>query len=109
MSESIVRTAIERFERLDADDSGSLNVEEITEAVLLRNAAETMESLYRLKGMGVRIAMDDFGTGYSSLAYLKRFPLNTLKIDRSFMVDIHKKRNHQAIGNAITMMALPIA
>jgi diguanylate cyclase (GGDEF)-like protein len=65
-------------------DPGSLTVE-ITETTLMRNAEETVERLIGLKQLGVRIAVDDFGTGYSSLAHLQRFPVDVLKIDRSFI------------------------
>jgi EAL domain-containing protein (putative c-di-GMP-specific phosphodiesterase class I) len=61
---------------------------ELTETVLMKNAESTMTMLQALKSMGVKIAIDDFGTGYSSLSYLKQFPVDTLKIDQSFVAEI---------------------
>lgn len=74
---------------------------EITETVLMRNTAETMETLYRLKGLGVRIAMDDFGTGYSSLGNLRSFPFDKIKIDRSFVSDLGTNAEAAAIVRAV--------
>ncbi len=60
---------------------------ELTEGMLMESSQESIEKLFKLKEYGFHIAIDDFGTGYSSLNYLKKFPLDTLKIDRSFIKD----------------------
>jgi EAL domain-containing protein (putative c-di-GMP-specific phosphodiesterase class I) len=77
---------------------------ELTETILLHDAEETLERLQRLAALGVLISLDDFGTGYSSLAYLRRFPLNTLKIDRSFISSAHEREDDAAIVAAIIQM-----
>ena len=74
---------------------------EITEGIAMQNVDDTIEVLRRLRGMGVRISIDDFGTGYSSLNYLKRFPVDKLKIDRSFVVDIGLHPGNAAVVEAI--------
>jgi EAL domain-containing protein (putative c-di-GMP-specific phosphodiesterase class I) len=61
---------------------------EITETAIMTDARSIIEQLTRIKGLGVRIAIDDFGTGYSSLAYLRQFPIDSIKIDRSFIAAI---------------------
>jgi diguanylate cyclase (GGDEF)-like protein len=77
---------------------------EITESVLMRDAEATAATLKALKDMGVCIAMDDFGTGYSSLSYLKRFPIDTLKIDKSFTQDICGNNDGASIVSAIAAL-----
>ena len=78
---------------------------EITESVFMQHAMATTETLSDLFEMGCRLAIDDFGTGYSSLAYLKRFPINVLKIDHSFVRDIPDDKEDAEIVNTIIAMA----
>ncbi|HKO88879.1 MAG TPA: EAL domain-containing protein [Burkholderiales bacterium] len=78
---------------------------EITESLMVRNPDQAAELLHALKMMGVRLALDDFGTGYSSLSYLKRFPFDSVKIDRSFIQDIPYDSDDAAITRAVIAMA----
>jgi diguanylate cyclase (GGDEF)-like protein len=97
---SEVRKALE----LSRVDPGRL-VLEITEGVLMQDPESARKTLEELVSMGLRISVDDFGTGYSSLAYLHKFPLNTLKIDRSFVQNLPGSRNEGAIVSAILALA----
>jgi diguanylate cyclase (GGDEF)-like protein/PAS domain S-box-containing protein len=78
---------------------------EITESVMLDSTNGNIETLQQLKALGVRIALDDFGTGYSSLSYLRSFPFDKIKIDKSFVQDMHDSRESLAIIRAITGMS----
>jgi EAL domain-containing protein (putative c-di-GMP-specific phosphodiesterase class I) len=78
---------------------------EITESTAMHNAAQSLITMMALKDMGVRISIDDFGTGYSSLSYLKRFPIDTLKIDQEFVRDVTEDANDRAIIAAVVSMA----
>jgi diguanylate cyclase (GGDEF)-like protein len=78
---------------------------ELTESIVMENAETTIKTLRELKNMGVYLSIDDFGTGYSSLSYLKRFPIDALKIDRSFVHDITTNPDDAAIATAIIAMA----
>jgi EAL domain-containing protein (putative c-di-GMP-specific phosphodiesterase class I) len=76
-------------------DAGML-VLEVTESILMKDANATVARLYQLKRLGVQIAIDDFGTGYSSLAHLRQFPVDILKIDRSFVSDMSRSPDAEA-------------
>ena len=78
---------------------------ELTESILMGDTQGTITALHELKEMGLKLSVDDFGTGYSSLSYLKHFPLDYLKIDRSFVRDIEHDRDDAALTNAIITMA----
>lgn len=74
---------------------------ELTESLLIEDVDNTVKTMFSLKDMGVRIVIDDFGTGYSSLSYLKQFPVDKLKIDRSFITEMVSDQNDAAIAKAI--------
>jgi diguanylate cyclase (GGDEF)-like protein/PAS domain S-box-containing protein len=75
----------------------SMLVLEVTESTLMRDSVATVSRLKRLKALGVKVAIDDFGTGYSSLAYLRQFPVDVLKIDRSFVADMSRSPDAAAL------------
>ena len=77
---------------------------ELTETFLMQDSKSTAAVLQALKGMGVQLALDDFGTGYSSLSYLKRFPIDTLKIDQSFVRDLTTDADDASIVTAVISM-----
>ena len=74
---------------------------ELTEGMVIQNVERGVKMLNALKGMGVRLAIDDFGTGYSSLGQLKTLPIDTLKVDRSFIRDIQTSAEDEAVTQAI--------
>ncbi|QTN27868.1 EAL domain-containing protein [Rhodoferax sp. AJA081-3] len=78
---------------------------ELTESMVMHDVDSTLASLRALKKLGLSLSLDDFGTGYSSLSYLRRFPIDELKIDRSFINDIHTNPDDAAIAGAIIAMA----
>ena len=77
---------------------------EVTESTLLGNVEGAESAMHRLKALGVRLALDDFGTGYSSLLYLRRFPFDKLKIDRSFIRNIESAAEAAPIVHAIVSL-----
>jgi EAL domain-containing protein (putative c-di-GMP-specific phosphodiesterase class I) len=85
-------------------EAGCLKLE-ITESVVMQDAPATLAKLRQLKDLGIRLAIDDFGTGYSSLGYLKRFPVDTLKIDRSFVKGLSHEGGDSAIVRAVVTVA----
>jgi diguanylate cyclase (GGDEF)-like protein/PAS domain S-box-containing protein len=103
----VTDTLVDEVQRALAEhalDAGALEVE-ITESVLMADPQRASRTLQALHELGVQIAIDDFGTGYSSLAYLKRFPAQTVKIDRSFVNGLPQDRDDAAITQAVIAMA----
>lgn len=91
---------------LDRNNTSAMNFEiELTERTVMNSASETISKLVKLKQLGFKLSIDDFGTGYSSLSYLVRFPLDILKIDRSFIQHIVTLDDKQAVVDAIIQMA----
>jgi EAL domain-containing protein (putative c-di-GMP-specific phosphodiesterase class I) len=97
--------------RIALDESsvhpGKLKLE-LTESLVLDNVEDSVSKMTQLKALGVRFSMDDFGTGYSSLTYLKRLPLDQIKIDQSFVRDITTDQSDAAIVQTIIAMALSL-
>jgi diguanylate cyclase (GGDEF)-like protein/PAS domain S-box-containing protein len=85
-------------------DASGLELE-LTESVIMENAEQTASTLQAIRELGIAVAVDDFGTGYSSLAYLKRLPINTLKIDKAFIADLTIDPDDEAITTTVITMA----
>jgi diguanylate cyclase (GGDEF)-like protein/PAS domain S-box-containing protein len=96
--------AIRRILDQTGIDPGMLEFE-ITETALMQHGGQTLDTLAQIAAMGIRLSIDDFGTGYSSLAYLKRFPVHKIKIDRAFVRDLETSSEDQAIVAAIMALA----
>src|SRR6202007_2821868 len=77
---------------------------EVTESMVMRNVPRAVRVLDAIQSRGIRLAIDDFGTGYSSMSLMKQFPIDTIKIDRSFVRDLPRDTEDQAIAQAIISM-----
>jgi diguanylate cyclase (GGDEF)-like protein len=102
-SPTLVTTVVSALARTGV--SASRVCFEITESVLLQDSAVNLETLHRLRGLGIRIALDDFGTGFSSLNYLRSFPFDKIKIDRAFVGDIGSREDCRAIVQSVVSLA----
>jgi EAL domain-containing protein (putative c-di-GMP-specific phosphodiesterase class I) len=89
----------------EAGDSREYIDVEITESMLMEDIVGSIEKLKAVQAMGVQVAMDDFGTGYSSLSYLTRLPINSLKIDRSFISQMARGPEQMAIVSTVISLA----
>jgi diguanylate cyclase (GGDEF)-like protein len=103
-ADSMLLPKLTRIIQSSGLDPSSLELE-ITESVVMSHGTSGVAVLEKLKSLGVQIAIDDFGTGHSSLAYLKRFPIDTIKVDRSFIRDIPADAGDMKIARAIIAMA----
>ncbi len=102
-SATLAQDMQEIIERIGANPS-QVRIE-LTERALLENSDMVLKNMQALKKLGVKILLDDFGTGYSSLSYLHRFPIDVLKIDRSFISNVHQQDSHKAIIKTIIDLA----
>ncbi len=102
-SPSLIQTLVNALARTGID-AGRICLE-ITETVLMQDSDANIETLHKLRNVGVQIALDDFGTGYSSLNYLRSFPFSKIKIDRCFVADIDKNADCQAIIRSVVTLA----
>jgi diguanylate cyclase (GGDEF)-like protein/PAS domain S-box-containing protein len=100
---SVYESVVQALQEAGADPA-SLELE-LTESILLQGAEHVLASVRQLKSLGVKLSIDDFGTGYSSLAYLKRFAVDKLKIDQSFVYDLPADADNAAIVGAVVQMA----
>jgi len=103
LNPQLLRTVESTLKDLDADPCSI--VLEITETILIQDGARALVVLRGLKAMGLRLALDDFGTGYSSLSHLHRFPIDIIKIDRSFVERVTFDHAACAIVEAVTKLA----
>lgn len=103
LSDSLAKTINQTLDQTGFDPA--LLELEITESVLMQHNHTLLDNIQAIHKAGIRLALDDFGTGYSSLSYLKRFPVDTLKIDRSFIKDITRNNEDASIVKAIIAMA----